>query len=93
MPASLLPPWAQEGTAEQIAARLADPAQRERLLAEIKNNLARRGGAETLLFTSERVPEFYAKTLAQISAARKTAPVETALAILRLPRAIKPGTS
>ena len=32
LPASLLPPWAQEGTREQIAARLADPAQRERLL-------------------------------------------------------------
>jgi N-acyl-D-aspartate/D-glutamate deacylase len=83
LPTSLLPPWAQEGTREQIAARLSDPAQRERLLAEIKNNLARRGGAETLLFTSAHVPEFYAKTLAQISTARKTAPVETALAILQ----------
>jgi N-acyl-D-amino-acid deacylase len=83
LPASLLPPWAQEGTREQVAARLADPAQRERLLAEIKNNLERRGGAETLLFTSGRLREFYAKTLAQVAAARTATPVETALEILQ----------
>jgi N-acyl-D-amino-acid deacylase len=83
LPAALLPPWAHEGTPEQVAARLADPAQRARLLAAIEENIKRRGGANTLLFTSSRMPELYAKTLAQIAAARKLSPSETALAILQ----------
>ncbi|MGH9863899.1 MAG: N-acyl-D-amino-acid deacylase family protein [Candidatus Acidiferrales bacterium] len=83
LPASLLPPWAHEGTQEQVAARLADPAQRDKLLSAITENIKRRGGADTLLFTSARMPELYAKTLAQVAAARKTPPVETALAILQ----------
>lgn len=83
LPAALLPPWAHEGTPEQVTARLADPAQRDRLLAAITENIQRRGGAETLLFTSSRNPELYDKTLAQVAAARKLPPPETALAILQ----------
>jgi len=83
LPAALLPPWAQAGTLAQRAARLADPAQRRRLLAAIVQNIKRRGGANTLLFTSRKMPELYAKTLAQVAAARKTPPAETALEILQ----------
>ncbi|MGB6877419.1 MAG: D-aminoacylase [Candidatus Acidiferrales bacterium] len=83
LPASLLPPWAHEGTQQQVAARLADAAQREKLLAAITENIKRRGGANTLLFTSSRMPELYAKTLAQVAAARKAPAPETALAILQ----------
>jgi N-acyl-D-amino-acid deacylase len=83
LPAALLPPWAQAGTLAERAARLADPAQREKLLAAITENLKRRGGANTLLFTSHKMPELFAKTLAQVAAARKTPPAETALAILQ----------
>ncbi|HEV2489986.1 MAG TPA: amidohydrolase family protein [Candidatus Acidoferrales bacterium] len=83
LPASLLPPWAHEGTPEQVAARLADSAQRDRLLAAISENIQRRGGANTLLFTSSRDPELYVKTLSQVAAARKMSPPEAALAILQ----------
>ena len=83
LPASLLPPWAHEGTQEQVAERLNDPAQRTRLLAAITENIKRRGGADTLLFTDSRIRELYAKNLAQVSAARKLSPPETALAILQ----------
>jgi len=83
LPAALLPPWAHEGTPEQVAARLSDPAQRDRLLTAITENIQRRGGANTLLFTSSRNPELYDKTLAQVAAARKMPPPETALAILQ----------
>jgi N-acyl-D-aspartate/D-glutamate deacylase len=83
LPAALLPPWAQEGTREQVATRLSDPAQRDRLLAEIETNLERRGGAAAILFPSQRVAELSGKTLADVSAARKTQPVDTALAILQ----------
>jgi N-acyl-D-amino-acid deacylase len=83
LPASLLPPWAHEGTREQVSARLNDPAQREKLLGAITENIKRRGGANTLLFTSSRLPELYAKTLAQVAASRKIPVPETALAILQ----------
>lgn len=83
LPASLLPPWAHEGGQQKISARLNDPTQREKLLAAITENIKRRGGADTLLFTSQKMPELYAKTLAQVAAARKTPAPETALAILQ----------
>ena len=83
LPASLLPPWAHEGTQAQVSARLGDPAQREKLLAAIAENIKRRGGANTLLFPDTRMPELYTKTLAQVAAARKMPPPETALAILQ----------
>lgn len=83
LPASLLPPWAHEGTQQQVSARLNDPAQRARLLDAISENIKRRGGANTLLFTSPSLSELYAKTLAQVSEARKTPAPETALAILQ----------
>jgi N-acyl-D-amino-acid deacylase len=83
LPASLLPPWAHEGTQQEVSARLNDPAQREKLLAAITENIKRRGGANTLLFTSSNMKELYAKNLAQIAAARKMPAPETALAILQ----------
>lgn len=83
LPASLLPPWAHEGTQQQVSARLNDPAQRQKLLAAITENIQRRGGANTLLFTSSHMPELYAKNLAQVAAARKMPAPETALAILQ----------
>lgn len=83
LPASLLPPWAHEGGQQKISVRLSDPAQREKLLAAITENIKRRGGANTLLFTSQKMPELYAKTLAQVAAARKLPAPETALAILQ----------
>ncbi|MGC1105569.1 MAG: amidohydrolase family protein [Candidatus Acidiferrales bacterium] len=83
LPASLLPPWAHEGTQQQVSARLSDPAQREKLLAAITENIKRRGGANTLLFTSQHMSELYAKTLAQVATARKAPAPETALVILQ----------
>lgn len=83
LPASLLPPWAQEGNRDQIAVRLNDPAQREKILDGIRTNLERRGGADALLFPSERMTELFGKTLAQVAAARNTPAAETAFAILR----------
>ena len=90
LPASLLPPWAQEGSRDQISARLSDPAQREKLLDGIRTNLERRGGADALLFPSERLTELFGKTLAQVAKARNTPAAETALAILQ--EALKGGT-
>ena len=47
--AALVPRWAMEGGRAELGKRLADPALRTRLRADMADNLRRRGGADTLL--------------------------------------------
>src|SRR5207302_1960502 len=63
--ASLLPAWAQAGKAEEVLARLDDSGVRPRLLEEMTQNLKRRGGADSLLFTSSDAPELLGKRLSE----------------------------
>ena len=81
--ASLLPPWAQEGKREEVLARLDDPALGPRLLKEIEENLKRRGGADSLLFTSSDAPELLGKRLSDVAKEKNLPAVEAALAIMR----------
>src|SRR5215204_3928137 len=46
---ALLPRWAEAGGRDSLQARIADAATREKILAEIRENLRRRGGDGTLL--------------------------------------------
>lgn len=81
--AALVPRWAQAGGNDAFKARLADPAQRGRIVAEMRENLARRGGADRIQVASygpDRSIE--GRTLAQIAEARGAEPVEAALALL-----------
>jgi N-acyl-D-amino-acid deacylase len=80
--ASLLPAWAQAGSRDEVLARLADPGSRPKLLVEMEENLKRRGGADSLLFTSSQAPELLGKTLAAVAKERKLAPVEAAIAVM-----------
>lgn len=81
--ASLLPQWAQAGGAEQILKRLNDESLRPRLMAEMEQNLKRRGGPDSLMFRSSRAPELVGKRLGDIARARKKPPVETAIELIR----------
>jgi N-acyl-D-amino-acid deacylase len=81
--ASLLPPWAQAGKPEEVLARLSDAAVRPRLLKEMEENLMRRGGADSLLFTSSEAPELLGKRLSDVAKEKNLPPVEAALAIMR----------
>src|SRR5690606_14193448 len=81
--AALLPRWAQAGGGDSLRARLADPATRARIVAEMHENLARRGGADRIQIGSyapERSLE--GGTLADAAAGRNMDPVETAIALL-----------
>ncbi|HVX42146.1 MAG TPA: amidohydrolase family protein [Gemmatimonadaceae bacterium] len=80
--ASLLPRWAETGGADSLRARAADPAIRTKLLAEMTENLRRRGGASTLLITSTRDSSILGKRLDAIARERNTTPVEAALSII-----------
>jgi N-acyl-D-aspartate/D-glutamate deacylase len=82
---ALLPRWVQAGGRDSLLARVADSATRERLLVEMRDNLRRRGGDSTLLFTG-RAPAasaYRGKTLKQVAGERGMPPVETALDLIR----------
>jgi N-acyl-D-aspartate/D-glutamate deacylase len=81
--ASLLPRWAQAGGTEALLARMDDPATRARLVADMRSNLRRRNGPESLLITGGRDTTLVGKTLAQIAQERGVDPVDAALDIIR----------
>lgn len=85
--AALLPRWAEAGGRDSLLARIADSAAHVRLVAEMRDNLRRRGGASAMLFTGGRdtgtAGSIHGKTLAQVAAARNVSPIDAALDILR----------
>lgn len=81
--AALVPRWAQAGGDTAFRRRLAVPPERARIVAEMHDNLARRGGAERIQVASYRPDRTVeGRTLAQVAAAAGTGAVETALALL-----------
>jgi N-acyl-D-amino-acid deacylase len=79
---SLLPRWSVDGGRAALLVRLDSAAQREKIRAEMPENLRRRGGAESLLLTSENTP-WTGKTLRQIAQTWKVEPIDAALRIIR----------
>jgi N-acyl-D-amino-acid deacylase len=80
--AALLPRWAVAGGRDSLRGHIADPTERARLVADMRENLRRRGGAASLLVTGARDTTLVGKTLADIAAARRVDPIEAALAVL-----------
>ena len=80
--AALLPRWAEAGGGDSLRARIAQPATRARIVAEMTENLRRRGGAASLLITSGRDTSIRGKTLDVIAARQGLSPVEAALRII-----------
>ncbi|MEO6878516.1 MAG: amidohydrolase family protein, partial [Gemmatimonadaceae bacterium] len=80
--ASLLPRWAEAGGRDSLRARVADPAIRARLVADMENNMRRRGGASTLLISSSKDTSILGKRLDAIARARGVSPVEAGLQII-----------
>jgi N-acyl-D-aspartate/D-glutamate deacylase len=79
---SLLPRWSVDGGRAALLLRLDNAAQREKIRAEMLENLRRRGGPESLLMTSANAP-WTGKTLAQMAQAWKIEPIDAALRIIR----------
>jgi N-acyl-D-aspartate/D-glutamate deacylase len=80
--ASLLPRWAEVSGRDSLRARVADPATKARLVADMTENLRRRGGAKSLLITSTRDTSVLGRTLEDIAKARDVSPVEAAIQII-----------
>ncbi len=85
--AALLPRWAEAGGRDSLLARIADSATHVRLVAEMRENLHRRGGASALLITSRGdtsvAQNIFGKTLDQVAAARHVSPIDAALDVIK----------
>jgi N-acyl-D-amino-acid deacylase len=81
--ASLLPRWAEAGGRDSLLERIDNPATRQRLERDMRENMRRRGGADALLITGRRDVSLTGKTLAQVADARSLAPIDAALEIVR----------
>ena len=81
--ASLVPRWAQAGGRDSLLARMDDAAQSPRLVADMADNLRRRGGAASLLITGGRNPELRGKTLQDVADEWALEPVDAAMRIVR----------
>jgi len=79
--AALLPRWAEAGGRDSLRLRATDPTLRARLLADMRENLRRRGGDTTLLLIngSAKAAPYIGRTLAQVAQAAGAPAVETAL--------------
>ena len=81
---SLLPRWAQAGGRDSLMQRIADPATRERMLVEIRDNMRRRGGDSTFLLINGNAAArpYIGKTLKQVAQEKQRPAAETALGMI-----------
>jgi N-acyl-D-aspartate/D-glutamate deacylase len=79
--ASLVPRWAEADGA--LLKNLNDSSLHPRLVAEMNQNLTRRGGADSLLMTDSRDKTIVGKTLATIARERNESPVDAAIEIVK----------
>jgi N-acyl-D-amino-acid deacylase len=80
--AALVPRWAEVGGAAELRKRIDGP-DRSRLITEMTANLARRGGAKTLVIARfEPDPSLEGKSLEEVAAAMRLSPVEAALTMI-----------
>ncbi len=81
--AALLPRWAQEGGADELEKRLAEPEARARITDAMWVNLDRRGGASRIQISRYRPdPSTEGMTLERVAGDRGLDPIEAAVELL-----------
>jgi N-acyl-D-amino-acid deacylase len=81
--ASLLPRWAETGGRDSLNWRFNDPPTRQRLVADMTDNMRRRGGANSLLITGGRDSTIRGKRLDEVARMWNVAPIEAAIRIIQ----------
>jgi len=80
---ALVPRWAEVGGQPELIKRI-DGADHDRLAADMRRNLERRGGADSLVISVYRPDRsLEGQSLAAVATAMSLAPEETAMALLR----------
>ncbi|MGJ7558896.1 N-acyl-D-amino-acid deacylase family protein [Variovorax sp. RB3P1] len=80
--AALVPLWAVDGGRSAMLNRFDNPADQQRLHADMRENLRMRGGPESILFSAGNL-KYVGKTLADVSKASNVDPIDAAIAVLR----------
>lgn len=81
---ALVPRWALVGGEDSLRARIENPETRQRLRADMLENLARRGGAARLSFRYHRAdPSIEGRTLQEVAEERGLEPVALAIELLK----------
>ncbi|UCC48891.1 MAG: D-aminoacylase [Gemmatimonadota bacterium] len=81
---ALVPRWALVGGRDSLLARIENPETRQRLRADILENLDRRGGAARLSFRRhEPDPSIEGRTLEEVAEERGLEPVDLAIDLLK----------
>jgi N-acyl-D-aspartate/D-glutamate deacylase len=80
--ASLLPRWAEAGGRDSLKRRLADSLTHARIVVEMRENLRRRGGAESLLITEQDTRGLGGKRLNEIATSRGADAIAAAIDII-----------
>lgn len=78
---ALIPNWAKADSDEAMFARLRDPANQERLITEITENLRKRGGSDAILLVA-RAGGLPSQTLTVEAEQRGVDPVQAAIQIV-----------
>ena len=82
--AALLPRWAQAGGRDSLIARFENPATMAKIITEMMENLARRGGADRILFRRfQPDPAIEGRTLAEVADDWQMNPVEASIKMFR----------
>ena len=80
--ASLIPRWAVDGGYAAMIKRFDDPATMDKIRVEMRENLRRRGGPDSVLLTAYDVP-WSGKTLTAMAKEWNVEPIEAAVRIMR----------
>ena len=78
-----LPRWRKSAATPSCSKRIADPAIRPKLVAEMEANLKRRGGADSLLIVGGRDRQLVGKRLDAIAKQWNKTPIDAALDIIK----------
>ncbi len=79
---AMIPRWAEEGGRAALLKRLDDPVQLEKIRTEMRDNLRRRGGPESMLLISFN-QEWTGMTLKQIADKWKVEPIDAGIRIIK----------
>lgn len=77
----LIPRWVEDGGRAEMLKRFADPAQLDKVRADIRENLRKRGGADTLLLISAD-EEWTGKTIEEMGKIWNVPPEDAAIRIV-----------
>ena len=87
--AALIPRWAEDGGYEALLQQFNNSLSTDSLRIGIEENIRRRGGVQTLVFSSSSVSGIEGKSLQEVSKAYGINDVETVIQILRQDKEIR----